>query len=90
MSLREKHFMYVQYTVYSIYTGRDRSLEVESSYTKLNILRNCSLESEALLFLVNAEIVEEHLTLEVLQVALPRRFTSWDNMYRKESAHTIL
>ena len=75
MSLREKHFIYVQYTVYSIYTGRDRSLEVESSYTKLNILRNCSLESEALLFLVNAEIVEEHLTLEVLQVALPRRFT---------------
>ena len=67
-------YEHIQFTVY-IYTGRDRSLEVESSYTKLNILRNCSLESEALLFLVNAEIVEEHLTLEVLQVALPRRFT---------------
>ena len=82
MSLREKHFMYVQYTVYSIYTGRDRSLEVESSQAKFYKLRDRSLESEALLFLVNAEIVEEHLTLEILQVALPRRFTPWDNMYR--------
>ena len=63
-------------TIYNIYTGRDRSLEVESSYTKLNILRNCSLESEALLFLVNAEIFEEHLPLEVPPVALARRFTS--------------
>ena len=63
-------------TIYNIYTGRDRSLEVESSYAKLNILRDCSLESEALLFLVNTEIVEEHLALKVLQVALPRRITS--------------
>ena len=87
MLLREKHFMYVQY---SIYTGRDRSLEVESSYAKLNILRDCSLESEPLLFLVNAEIVEEHLPLEGPQVALPRRLTSWDNIYRKESTQNIL
>ena len=63
-------------TIYNIYTGRDRSLEVEGSYAKLNILRDCSLESEALLFLGNAEIVEEHLPLEGPKVALPRRLTS--------------
>ena len=82
MSLREKHFMYVQYTIDSIYTGRDRSLEIESSQAKFYKLWYRCLQSEALLFLVNAEIVYEHLTLEVPPVALPSRFTSWDNMYR--------
>ena len=89
MSLREKHFMYVQYTVYSIYTGRDRSLEVESSQAKFYKLRNRCPQPETLLFLVNAEIVDEHLSLEVPPVALPRRFASWDNTSRRESAHTI-